>query len=84
MAGEDECRFRYRTVEANDFGLSIEEILNADDTELNQWCSLKRAMKRKSGFEEESERKYFQKKAKNEEKKKRIFQSIYGNEEEKG
>lgn len=34
------CRFKYRKVEAEDFGLTIDDILLAEDAELNQFVSL--------------------------------------------
>jgi protein KRI1 len=42
LIGDIKCRFKYRQVQDNDFGLTVDEIMAADDTELKQLVSLKR------------------------------------------
>ncbi|KAJ0400697.1 hypothetical protein ATCC90586_008600 [Pythium insidiosum] len=42
LIGDIKCRFKYKQVAKNDFGLTAEEIMAADDKELKQLVSLKR------------------------------------------
>lgn len=42
IVGGIPTRFKYREVLPNDFGLTVDEVLKADDQELNNWANLKR------------------------------------------
>ncbi|CAF2915981.1 unnamed protein product [Rotaria sp. Silwood2] len=75
--GDMPVRFQYRQVEPNNFGLTVEEILAAEDRELNAWCSLKKTSQYRSKDEELRDYHVYKNKAKNIEKKQQILTSVY-------
>ncbi|XP_076620763.1 protein KRI1 homolog [Colletes latitarsis] len=82
MIGDIPCRFKYRKVVPNDYGLNVEEILVADDKELNKWCSLKKALQYKPEHAELNDVQMYKQKAKNEALKMKILRSLYTNPED--
>ncbi|CAL2031648.1 unnamed protein product [Caenorhabditis brenneri] len=78
IIGDTPTRFKYRDVEANDFGLSTEEILEADERQLNAWASLKKVTAYRTPQEEFFDRKAYQRKAEDVNKKKRILSTDFG------
>lgn len=84
VGGDLATRFRYRMVEPNDFGLTDEEILLADEKELNQWVSLKKMSQYRPKHFEDYDRKVYQRKAADIELKKKILKSLYGDHNHNG
>ncbi|KAF8792593.1 protein KRI1 homolog [Argiope bruennichi] len=82
IVGDMPVRFKYRKVVPNDFGLTIDEILAAQDKELNRWCSVKKTCQYRDDKDEIYDVQAFKKKAQNFETKKKILASVYTPPEE--
>ena len=80
MIGDQPCRFKYRSVVPNDFGLSTGDVLEAKDKELNQWVSVKKMSQYRTKEEELIDVKIFQKKAK---RKSNVLLSLQETKQEK-
>ena len=73
-------KFKYRQVIPNDFGLSIEEILLADDKDLNRWASLKTTVAFRDEDEEQRDLKRFNSKRNDLKHKQKILKSLFAEE----
>lgn len=81
VIGDIPCRFKYRSVVPNDFGLSVDEILMAKDKELNRWNSLKKAVQYRPEHVEKYDIVAFRKKGQNEYLKRKFLPSLFVEEE---
>ena len=64
MVGDQPCRFKYRSVVPNDFGLTTDDIIKAKEKELNQWVSVKRMSQYRTKEEELIDVRIYRKKSK--------------------
>lgn len=81
IIGDVPCRFKYREVVPNSFGLSVEEILLAKDKELNRWCSLKKTVQYRPEHIEKYDVIAFSKKGQNVNLKKKYIPSLFVEDE---
>jgi len=77
LIGDLPCRFKYRSVQQNDFGLSVEEVLAAPDKELNAWVSLRKTCQYRSQEEERKDFHVFRNKGKDINFKKKVMPTLF-------
>ena len=84
LIGDLPCRFKYRSVQPNDFGLSVEEVLSAEDKELNAWVSLRKTCQYRNEEDERKDFHVFRNKAKDGKLKKKLLPSLFDSEANAG
>ena len=72
-------RFKYRKTESANYGLTDEEILLADEKELNRWISLRKSQQYE---DDKQDIEKFNRKGKNLRLKRKIFKSLYASSED--
>ncbi|CAL4142481.1 unnamed protein product, partial [Meganyctiphanes norvegica] len=78
VVGGVPCRFKYRKVEANNFGLTTEEILSAKDKELNRWFPVRKMVRYgRSEQEELKDRNNYKNRASQMHVKQKIMPSLF-------
>merc|ERR1712098_110937 len=77
LIGDMPCRFQYRSVQANDFGLSVEEVLTAEDKELNAWASLRKTCQYRNEDDERKDFHVYKNKSKDANLKKKLMPSLF-------
>lgn len=77
IVGDLPVRYKYRKVIPNNFGLTVEEILSADDRELNRWCSVKKTCQYRNDDEEIYDVQAYKKKSQNILTMKKVFSSLF-------
>ncbi|CAB3244382.1 unnamed protein product [Arctia plantaginis] len=77
IGGDLPTRFKYRQAVPNDYGLTVEEILLADDKELTQWVPLKKILKHRPDHVEKGDAKNYAQKAADVKLKRKILPSLY-------
>ncbi|XP_053614800.1 protein KRI1 homolog [Plodia interpunctella] len=77
IGGDLPTRFKYREVVPNDYGLTIEEILLADDKELTQWVPLKKIVRHRPDNMERGDVKTYAQRACDVNLKKKVLPSLF-------
>jgi len=73
IVGGIPTRFKYREVLANDYGLSTEELLAAEDKELNRWASLKKMVQYRDEADERRDKQSYKRRRTDIAFKKEVF-----------
>ncbi|CAD6199648.1 unnamed protein product [Caenorhabditis auriculariae] len=83
VIGDQVTKFKYRDVVPNDFGLTADEILEADERQLNAWASLRKVTAYRTQQEEAFDLTAYRKKSLDSARKKKLFNTDFGGKRSK-